>query len=168
MHHVRRFATPTLVALVACAGCEPRPQVRRLPVTSSARAALPPASSNVAATAPATQAEAATKPVEPRKPQRVDLKWARFADAFEKESDAIITGEWTGGNRVELKTQNVRRMVIDFRELPGEGKRKGPPWNLQLDGYAIEITGRRGPKIELTHKENGGWDVTGPPPRRTP
>ena len=93
---------------------------------------------------------------------------ARFSDAFDEKRDAIISGDWTGGNRIELQTQNVRKLVLDFRDLPKIARQKGPPWNLQIDGYALEITGRRGPFIELTHQKAGGWDVTGPPPRRTP
>ena|SRR5207302_6218309 len=170
MRRARTFVTPVLIALVACTGCEPKPQAGRRPVTTTRRVTpTQPAEPEPASSEPATQPEEpATKPAEPKKPQRISLKWATFADAFDKDADAVISGDWTGGDRVELKTRNVRRMVVDFRELPGEGKRRGPPWNVQIDGYALEITGRRGPRIELTHRENGGWDVTGPPPRKRP
>jgi len=119
-------------------------------------------------TAPATQppaaTQAATRPVEPRRPLRVSLEWARLADVFETRDDAIVSGRWTGGNRIEIDTKNVRRMILDLTELPPGAPRR-PPWNLQIDGQGIELTGRRGLRVEFTRGDTGAWNVTGPPPR---
>jgi hypothetical protein len=114
--------------------------------------------------------EPTTAPVEPHaaeaaaseEPKRPENPWAVFVEAAEAEQDADIVAKWTGGNRLEIRTTNVMILRLDLTRLP-EGAPERPPWNLQIDGQGIEITGRRGLVIDLVRSSAGRWSVAGPP-----
>lgn len=177
-HRLRCTATATLL-IVSAAGCQPAPPNKRPPATSRAELDRPPP-----ATAPASAPTAAIPeppPIEsirpdesprpPERPKRPDPTWTVFMEAMDEKADADIVSDWTGGNRLEIKSKNVRKLRIDFRELNRRlptGAPKRPPWNVQIDGQGIEITGRRGPFVELTRNDAGAWSVTGPRPPLPP
>mgnify|MGYP003394222807 FL=1 len=91
-------------------------------------------------------------------PRRPVDSWAIYREAFKPLEDADIQASWTGGNRLEVHTKNVQRITIDLRRLPAGAQRRGP-WNLQIDKQGIEITGSRGPRLELHRGKTGGWSV---------
>jgi hypothetical protein len=90
--------------------------------------------------------------------------WVIFRDVFEPAEDAACTAVWTGGNRLEVHTENVQRLTIDLTRLPEGAPTKGP-WNLQIDGQGIEMTGFRpkpgytGKIRDLIRSQNGNWTV---------
>lgn len=100
----------------------------------------------------------------PRKPRRPVDSWIIFRQAVDPETDASCTMKWTGGNRLEVHTENIERITIDLTKLP-EGAPKKGPWNLQIDGQGIEMTGFRpkpgytGKVRDLVRSVNGVWSV---------
>ncbi len=99
-----------------------------------------------------------------RKPKRPVASWVIFREAFEPSDDAACTVAWTSGNRLEVHTENIQRLTIDLTRLPEGAPTKGP-WNLQIDGQGIEMTGFR-PKVgytgkirDLVRSQNGNWTV---------
>jgi len=159
----RRFAGTALILAAFAGACHPL------------QPGNPPPLSSAPATAPASQAADSDRKQEvpplipanddrPKGPARPPLTWTKFVSPFDEKSDADIRSAWTGGPRLEVKTQNVRRMIIDLGDLPRGAPKKGP-WNLQIDGQGIEVTGRRGRFLEMTRSDAGVWRATGPPPR---
>jgi hypothetical protein len=134
------------VALAAMGGCKDR-----------ARPAV---------TQPATAA--ASRPsmeVDSGPPRRPSSDWAVFQEAYHEEQDAICLGRWTGGNRLEITTDNIRRLRLDLNRLP-EGAPGRGPWNLQIDRQGIQITGARGKVIDLVRSQHGNWTVAQDAPGR--
>lgn len=123
---------------------------------------------------PLPPAEPAPKPppvVEPPPPPSVTLHprrpvdtWAIFREAERDELDAACEARWTGGRRLEIKTDNVRRLTLDLTRLPPDAPRQGP-WNVQIDGQGVEITGftpkpgYTGKVRDLVRSPNGNWTV---------
>jgi hypothetical protein len=87
-----------------------------------------------------------------------------FREAFKPAEDAACRVAWTGGNRLEVHTENIQRFTIDLTRLPEGAPTKGP-WNLQVDGQGIEMTGFRpkpgytGKIRDLVRSQNGNWTV---------
>ena len=98
------------------------------------------------------------------RPSRPNDSWIIFREAFDSKKDASCEMEWTGGNRLVVKTENIQRLTIDMTQLPSGAPRKGP-WNLQIDGQGIEITGfspkegYTGKIRDLVRSKNGIWSV---------
>jgi hypothetical protein len=95
---------------------------------------------------------------EPEKPKRPEPKWMIFQQAWDEKADAKVRCEWTGGNRLEAETENVRLLTLDLTKLPDAARKRGP-WVLQIDKQGIEITGRRGKVMDLARSKNGDWSV---------
>ena len=93
-----------------------------------------------------------------RMPKRPTPSWVIFREAFEEDKDAACEADWTGENRLEVHTQNIKRLTLDLTKLPAGAPRKGP-WNLQLDHQGIQITGLRGKVLDLVRSKNGNWAV---------
>ena len=93
-----------------------------------------------------------------RPPKRPIDDWVIFRDAFKPLEDAACDAEWTGENRLVVETTNVRLLTVDLHKLPSGAPRRGP-WNLQIDGQPIEITGFRGKIVDLIRSKNGVWTV---------
>src|SRR5262245_50458446 len=70
-----------------------------------------PTSRPVVGVAPARPPE----PEEPRTPRRPVDSWTIFRQAFNDEVDASVDAHWTGGNRLDVKTDNVSHLLIDLR-----------------------------------------------------
>lgn len=100
----------------------------------------------------------------PRTPARPLDSWIIFRKAFDQTKDATCHLEWTGGNRLVVTTENIERLTLDLTQLPAGAPEKGP-WNLQLDGQGIEITGftpkpgYTGKIRDLVRTPNGVWTV---------
>jgi hypothetical protein len=96
------------------------------------------------------------KPAEPKRPNH---PWVIFREAQQATRDADIHAEWTGGNRLEIRTENVGLVTLDLNKLPPDAPRKGP-WLLQIDKQGIEIYGRPGMRVlDLVRSRNGDWSV---------
>lgn len=156
----RRLWMVALIALACATGCPRAPEATRPAVSTGPREAVEPPPAFAPSTQPASAPAEPARPAPPRKPKRPPLTWTKFVGAFEGDKDAEILARVEKG-RIDVRTQNVQRMLIDFRELPLEFRRKGP-WNLQIDQQGIEITGRRGWVLEMTRNDSGAWNVTGP------
>jgi len=166
-----------MIALAVVAGCQERPRqaVTQPAARPTAQHAAPsPLKDNTAATSQKTLDEPAapppkteppkTEPPKSSKPKRPVDSWVIFRAAFEPAEDAACSAKWTGGNRLEVHTENVKRITIDMRLLPEGAPTKGP-WNLQIDGQGIEITGFKpkpgytGKIRDLVRSKNGNWTV---------
>lgn len=96
---------------------------------------------------------------EPSKPKKAAPPWAISRNAQEDSRPTDIKAEWTGGKRLEIHTENVGMLTLDFNKLPEDAPRKGP-WTLQIDGQGIEIYGRPGMRVlDLARSRNGDWSV---------
>jgi len=104
------------------------------------------------------QDTAAELPKTPAEPKRPEPSWIIFREAFEASADATCVARWTGGNRLEVDTENIRGLTVDLHKLPPDAPQSGP-WNLQIDGQGIEITGFRGKVVALVRSQNGIWSV---------
>ncbi len=91
-------------------------------------------------------------------PRRPAATWVIFREAFKPADDARCDARWTGDNRLAVTTDNIRRVTVDLNRLPTGAPRRGP-WNLQIDGQGIEITGFRGKVLDLVRSGNGEWTV---------
>jgi len=100
----------------------------------------------------------------PRPPARPLDSWVIFRKAFDPQEDATCHLEWTGGNRLVVATENIQRLTLDLTQLPVGAPENGP-WNLQIDGQGIEITGftpkpgHTGKIRDLVRTPNGVWSV---------
>lgn len=147
MAAARSIAT---LGLLLATGC-PRESAPQAPTT------LP--SSKPALTQPAiVKPVEPVKPAQPKPPARPKPGWTVFDAAFEVDRDATIDAKMTNARRMLVKTDNIRRLRIDLNNLPGGSDARGP-WNLQIDGQGIELTGRRGRVLTLERSEGGRWDV---------
>lgn len=109
-----------------------------------------------------------TKPPEPPPPpKRPKDSWVLFREAGDEKVDASISADWTGGNRLEVKTRNVRKVVLDLTKLP-EGAPTRGPWTLQIDGQGIEIFGKKGRVMDLARSPNGDWAIVPDSHRASP
>lgn len=72
--------------------------------------------------------------------------------------DADINAFWLGGRQIQVTTQNVNGLTLDLTRLPA-GAPSDPPYNLSIDGQAIEITGARGRVLHFRRSPNGIWSV---------
>lgn len=109
-------------------------------------------------------AEPQASSVLPRKPKRPKNTWVYFREAFDADKDVSLSADWTGGERIEIRTENVKRLTIDLAGMPKGAPTKGP-WNLQIDGQGIQMWGRS-PKVgytgkirDLVRSVNGNWTV---------
>ncbi|MBI5765224.1 MAG: hypothetical protein HZA51_17045 [Planctomycetes bacterium] len=108
---------------------------------------------------PVSIEQTAVKPPEPPPPpKRPKDSWLLFREAGDEKVDASIVADWTGGNRLEVKTRNVRKVVLDLTKLP-EGAPTRGPWTLQIDGQGIEIFGKKGRVMDLFRSPNGDWAI---------
>ncbi len=165
-HLLHRVACLAMVSLLAWCGCQD--QAGRAASRPAPAPEAPAPSSD--AEPDASQRPAAVKPLPkpevrpPRKPKRPVDSWAIFREAFDPKQDAACVARWTGGNRVEIRTENIQRLTIDLTDLPDGAPTKGP-WNLQIDGQGIEMTGFKpkpgytGKIRDLIRSKNGNWTV---------
>lgn len=93
-----------------------------------------------------------------RAPKRPQESWVVFREAFDEVKDATCTAEWTGGNRLEVHTENIKRLTLYLTRLPAGAPQRGP-WNLQIDHQGIQITGFRGKILDLVRSKSGNWTV---------
>lgn len=98
------------------------------------------------------------RPEPPPPPKRPKDSWVLFREAGDEKVDASISADWTGGNRLEVRTRNVRKAVLDLTKLP-EGAPTRGPWTLQIDGQGIEIFGKKGRVMDLARSPNGDWAI---------
>jgi hypothetical protein len=97
-------------------------------------------------------------------PARPVDSWVIFREAFNRRKDASCEMERSGGNRLVVKTENISRLTIDLTQLPPGAPTKGP-WNLQIDGQGIELTGfapkpgYTGKIRDLVRSTSGNWTV---------
>lgn len=94
----------------------------------------------------------------PAVPKRPSSTWALFREAFDPAADAVCEARFAGGNRLDVNTENISRLTLDMTQLP-EGAPKRGPWNLQIDGQGIEVSGSRGRYLHLIRSKTGSWDV---------
>ncbi len=103
---------------------------------------------------------ASTPPPKPSKP--VTPEWALIRQAQTANAPTRVAAEWTGGRRLEIKTENVSLLTLDLNKLP-EGAPTRGPWTLHIDGQGIEIYGRAGGRswrvMDLARSRNGNWEV---------
>jgi hypothetical protein len=94
-----------------------------------------------------------------RMPKRPTMPpWVMLRETFDEAKDVTCQAEWTGENRLEVHTENIKRLTLDLTKLPAGAPRRGP-WNLQLDRQGIQITGQRGKVLDLVRSKNGNWTV---------
>jgi hypothetical protein len=97
-------------------------------------------------------------PPKPAEPKRPKIDWVIFRSAVDEKADALCDARWTGDKRFELKTDNINRITVDLTRLPEGAPAKGP-YNFQIDGQGIELTGFRSKRIDLIRSQNGIWSV---------
>ncbi|HVP09982.1 MAG TPA: hypothetical protein VMV94_02215 [Phycisphaerae bacterium] len=93
-----------------------------------------------------------------RMPKRPTPSWVIFREAFDESKDADCRADWTGESRLEVHTDNIKRLTLDLTRLPAGAPRRGP-WNLQIDYQGIQVTGARGRVLDLVRSKNGNWTV---------
>ena len=165
--HRRGAVAPLLAAgLFLAPGCAENGRSGDATPTGTSDA---PAETNAGAGSNAsTGHEAAPRsPIHAPSPRRPAESWTVFRAAFDETADADLICRWTGGNRLEVTTENVRRVTVDLHKLPAGAPQLGP-WNLQIDEQGIQITGFRGKVVDLKRSANGVWtvDKDAMPPRR--
>src|SRR6185295_7518829 len=97
-------------------------------------------------------------PPKPAEPKRPKIDWVVFRSAFNEKADAHADARWTGSDRFEIKTENINRLTVDLTKLPDGAPPKGP-YNFQVDGQGIQLTGFRSKRIDLVRSKNGIWSV---------
>jgi len=125
---------------------------------SPATAARSPQSSVASSKVDPAKPQADAQPPLPSKTRSPPVPWVASHDPFDPSEEISLSGKWTGGRRLELHTDNVRRLTLDLYDLPVGAPTSGP-WNLQIDRQGIEISGRRGKVIDLVRSTNGVWSV---------
>lgn len=153
---------------LACIGCDGRPVETPKPVARPATQPVATSAPTSAPVAPQTTgfgdaSPTAAKPAveskpKPAVPKRPDSTWALFREAFDPASDAVCNAKFSGGNRLDVHTENISHLTLDMQNLP-EGAPKKGPWNLQIDGQGIEVSGARGRYLHLVRGKTGAWDV---------
>lgn len=84
--------------------------------------------------------------------------WVVLREVFDETADATCSADWTGENRLEIHTENIKRLTLDLSRLPSGAPQRGP-WNLQLDTQGIQITGLHGRVLDLVRSKAGNWTV---------
>ncbi len=99
-------------------------------------------------------------PREPKRPK--PTPWLILRDVFDEKADASWSHRWVGGNKFEIKTQNIERITIDMTHPPAGAPSEGP-WNFIIDDQGVEMTGFK-PKAgysgkirDLVRSPNGEW-----------
>ncbi len=185
---ITRMTLAAGLALTGCGSPTPRPPAQTLPPEEPVATAVtagptdPPAASLARPAAPVPPALRPTAPEQlpsspalaaepprppppqPVRPQRPKDTWVIFREAERDELDAICEARWTGGRRLEIKTENIKRITLDLTKLPPEAPQEGP-WRVQIDGQGIEITGftpkpgYTGKVRDLVRSSSGNWTV---------
>lgn len=140
-----------LVASVFLMGCQEKAKVAETQPSKEIEAPAPPATPRIEAPSP-------TSKEPPAPPKRPKDTWMLFREALDEKTDTSISTEWTGGKRLEVKTKNVRKVVLDLTKLPDDAPKRGP-WTLQIDEQGIEIFGRKGLVMDLLRSPNGDWSI---------
>ena len=147
-------------AVLLAVGCDGRPVQTPKPATRPTATSVPavsPSSGTGDATPPPAKPVVKDDP-KPAVPKRPEPGWTVFRAAFDDKADATCEARFTGGNRLDVDTQNISHLTIDLGKLP-EGAPKSGPWNLQIDGQGIEVSGSRGRYLHLIRGKAGAWDV---------
>ena len=166
--HPLRWAA-VACAILICGGCDGRPVQTPKPVVKPTT--LP---TSMPTSVPATPVTTQTTgmgspsapvspplvkpPVRPKVPVRPEPTWTVFRQAFDDKADAICESRFSGGNRLDVRTENISHLTLDLGKLPATAPKKGP-WNLQIDGQGIEVSGSRGRYLHLVRGKAGAWDV---------
>jgi len=153
------LAAPAALS-VAIAGCPRQPAASTpatKPTTASAPATIRPVTTASAEKpAPLPPPEEGPKPKSPARPSGPD--WARVNDVTDPDLDAAINATVAEGNRLRIKSDNIRVLHLDLTKLPTGAARSGP-WNLTIDEQAFEITGKRGKQLTFVRSPGGRWEV---------
>lgn len=154
---MHRATAAIFLIAIAATGCERQPAPKPAPTTAPATR---PATTT---TMRATDDKPAVAPPEKPKPAKpthdAGTAWAKPIDVTDPEANSKIDATAPGGNRLHIRTENVRVLRLDLKQLPAGIPDRGP-WNLTIDHQAIEITGRRGRIVTLVRTPGGNWDVT--------
>ncbi len=148
------------------AGCEKKsagplptkPTSTSAPATSAP--ANPPVTSARAEKPPLPPPDETPKPKSPARPRGPD--WANVTDVSDPDLDATIKATVTDGNRLRIKSDNIRILRLDLTKLPTGSAERGP-WNLTIDEQAFELTGRRGKQLTFVRSPGGRWEVSDKP-----
>ena len=149
-------------------GCDGRPvetpKPAAGPATQPAATSMPtsapvasPAGGNVDGSPLLAKPAVEPKP-KPAVPKRPEPTWAIFREAFDSAADAVCEAKYSGGNRLDVNTDNISHLTLDMTKLPAGAPKHGP-WNLQIDGQGIEVSGSRGRYLHLIRGKTGAWDV---------
>jgi hypothetical protein len=149
------LAVPLMLSSLACQQPQSSPVSQTAPDKPVSPASLSPkpAADKPLPVAPNAPKKVAAEPAFPTLPE-----WLIIREIPKPLSKVICKARWTGGNRIEINTDNVHRLTLDLTKLPPGAEMQGP-WNLQIDHQGIAITGRRGLIIELIQSRNGDWSV---------
>lgn len=148
-HHKGRLSIATvLIGQALLTGCR---QTSETTVTQ-------PAASQPAVLVPSTQTSQAAEARPPAPPKPPAPAWVTFRKARDETAPKRLNCEWTGGNRLEIISENVSLLTLDLTRLPAEAPKRGP-WTLQIDKQGIEIYGKQGKVMELARSRNGDWTV---------
>jgi hypothetical protein len=141
-----------LCVMSACRQAEP-------PVQPAARPTSAPTSAPIIVEAPPPKLPPPKlPPPKPAEPKRPKIDWVVFRSAFNEKADATCDAQWTGTDRFEIKTENINRITVDLTKLPAGAPPRGP-YNFQVDGQGIQLTGFRSRRIDLIRSQNGIWTV---------
>ena len=157
------FLALTALSILS-AGC-PRPPPAGAPATQPTTASAP-ATSRPVTTARAEKPptppppEDRPRPKSPARPSGPD--WARVNDVNDPDLDASISTTVVEGNRLRIKSDNIRVLRLDLTKLPPGSAQRGP-WNLTIDGQAFELTGKRGKQLTFVRSPGGRWEVSDEP-----
>lgn len=147
--------------LTMSAGCPKQPP-------AGAPATKPTTTSAPATTRPVTTARAEKPPAPPPPEEKPKAKsparpsgpdWARVNDVNDPDLDAAIKATVTEGNRLRIKSDNIRVLRLDLTKLPTGSAQRGP-WNLMIDDQAFELTGKRGKQLTFVRSPGGRWEVS--------
>lgn len=137
---------------------KPVPRPESQPVATSMPTSAPTAAGGFGDKPPVIAKPANEPEPKPAVPKRPSSTWALFREAFDPAADAVCEARFAGGNRLDVNTENISHLTLDMTRLP-EGAPKRGPWNLQIDGQGIEVSGSRGRYLHLIRAKTGSWDV---------
>lgn len=88
--------------------------------------------------------------------------WLRIVEMARADAVASVRGEFPEPNRMNIESENVRRLTIDLDALPLKAKTRRI---LRIDEQPIELYQAHRGKILLERGSAGRWTVLTKPPR---